>query len=167
MDMDSWSLIGGFGWMSGATSCAGGAGKSTSTWLEAELEQVCVPLPPWAIRAGARETIYFNPAEVNVAIVTCGGLCPGLNDVVQGLVNKLVQYGVPDGNILGIRWVPRECTACHQDGSAVGFVVTFSVSDGSQMSSGGFPTSWCTTVYQTTTSWVSGGSHMSCHQGAM
>jgi 6-phosphofructokinase len=36
--------------------------------------------------------------------VTCGGLCPGLNDVVQGLVNKLVDYGVPDSNILGIRY---------------------------------------------------------------
>ena len=62
-----------------------------------------MPLPPWAMRAGARETIYFNPAEVNVAIVTCGGLCPGLNDVVQGLVNKLSDYGVPDGHILGIK----------------------------------------------------------------
>ncbi len=63
-----------------------------------------MPLPAWAIRAGARETIYFNPAEVNVAIVTCGGLCPGLNDVVQGLVRKLEDYGVPDGNIMGIRY---------------------------------------------------------------
>ena len=65
--------------------------------------QVCVPLPPWAMRAGARDTIYYNPAEVNVAIVTCGGLCPGLNDVVLGLVNKLSDYGVPEGHILGIR----------------------------------------------------------------
>ena len=65
--------------------------------------QVCVPLPPWAVRAGARETIYHDPSTVNAAIVTCGGLCPGLNDVVQGLVRKLEDYGVPDGNILGIR----------------------------------------------------------------
>ena len=42
-----------------------------------------MPLPPWAVRAGARETIYFDPSKVNAAIVTCGGLCPGLNDVVQ------------------------------------------------------------------------------------
>lgn len=69
-----------------------------STWV-----QVCVPLPPWAVRAGARETIYHDPSTVNAAIVTCGGLCPGLNDVVQGLVRKLEDYGVPDGNILGIR----------------------------------------------------------------
>ena len=65
--------------------------------------QVCVPLPPWAMRAGARDTIYYNPTEVNVAIVTCGGLCPGLNDVVLGLVNKLSDYGVPEGHILGIK----------------------------------------------------------------
>lgn len=66
--------------------------------------QVCVPLPPWAVRAGARENIYYNPSEVHAAIVTCGGLCPGLNDVVLGLVNKLSDYGVPEGNIMGIRF---------------------------------------------------------------
>ena len=65
-----------------------------------------MPLPPWAVRAGARKDIYYNPAEVNVAIVTCGGLCPGLNDVVQGLVRKLEDYGVPEGNILGIKCAP-------------------------------------------------------------
>ena len=36
--------------------------------------------------------------------MTCGGLCPGLNDVVQGLVNKCTDYGVPEGNIIGIRY---------------------------------------------------------------
>ncbi|KAK9794015.1 hypothetical protein WJX73_001029 [Symbiochloris irregularis] len=71
---------------------------------DADLDEVCVPLAPWAMRAGARETIYFNPKDTNVAIVTCGGLCPGLNDVVQGLVRKLEDYGVPEGNILGIRY---------------------------------------------------------------
>ena len=61
-------------------------------------------LPPWAIRSGARETIFFDPAQVTAAIVTCGGLCPGLNDVVAGLVNKLESYGVPSGKILGIKY---------------------------------------------------------------
>lgn len=74
--------------------------------------QVCVPLPPWAIRAGAREEIYHDPSTVNAAIVTCGGLCPGLNDVVQGLVRKLEDYGVPDGNILGIRSAPCSPALC-------------------------------------------------------
>lgn len=67
-------------------------------------DEVCIPLPTWAFRAGARETIYMNPKETKVAIVTCGGLCPGLNDVVQGLVKKCTDYGVVDGNILGIRF---------------------------------------------------------------
>eukprot|EP00798_Chlamydomonas_sp_ICE-L_P022355 gene22355-29450_t len=68
------------------------------------MDQMSAPLPPWAIRAGARKQIYFEPSQVTAAIVTCGGLCPGLNDVVAGLVNKLSDYGVPDGNILGIKY---------------------------------------------------------------
>jgi 6-phosphofructokinase 1 len=73
-------------------------------WMEASLEQLSTPLPPWAIRAGAREVIYHDPRHTTAAIVTCGGLCPGLNDVVAGLVNKLTDYGVPEGNVLGIRY---------------------------------------------------------------
>ncbi|GAB4815012.1 hypothetical protein N2152v2_002058 [Parachlorella kessleri] len=89
----------------GATCTAGnGATADEPAWLEASMEQVCMPLPPWAVRAGARETIFWNPKDVHVAVVTCGGLCPGLNDVVQGLVNKCTDYGVPEGNILGIRY---------------------------------------------------------------
>lgn len=34
-------------------------------------------------RAGPREKIFFKPEEVKAAIVTCGGLCPGLNDVIR------------------------------------------------------------------------------------
>jgi len=71
---------------------------------DGDLVEECVELPPWSVRAGARETIYYNPESVNAAIVTCGGLCPGLNDVVQGLVSKLEDYGVPKGQILGIRY---------------------------------------------------------------
>ena len=53
--------------------------------------------------AGPRERIFFDPAETRAAIVTCGGLCPGLNDVVRALVMVLSHaYGVR--NILGIRY---------------------------------------------------------------
>ena len=46
-------------------------------------------------KAGPRENIYFNPAHVNAAICTCGGLCPGLNDVVRAVVRCLYyRYGV-------------------------------------------------------------------------
>lgn len=45
--------------------------------------------------AGAREMIYHDPAWTRAAIVTCGGLCPGLNDVIKGLVQVLwFDYGV-------------------------------------------------------------------------
>lgn len=44
---------------------------------------------------GPRRKIYFDPAKTRVGIVTCGGLCPGLNDVIRGLVLELTDaYGV-------------------------------------------------------------------------
>jgi 6-phosphofructokinase 1 len=53
--------------------------------------------------AGPREKIFFDPAKVNAAIVTCGGLCPGLNDVIYSIVMSLWhRYGVH--RITGIRY---------------------------------------------------------------
>ena len=53
--------------------------------------------------AGPRERIYFHGPDVVAGIVTCGGLCPGLNDVIRGLVMALwSRYGVR--NILGFRY---------------------------------------------------------------
>jgi 6-phosphofructokinase 1 len=53
--------------------------------------------------AGPREKIYFSPSHVHAGIVTCGGLCPGLNDVIRSLVRSLWQlYGVR--RISGIRY---------------------------------------------------------------
>jgi 6-phosphofructokinase 1 len=53
--------------------------------------------------AGPRNKIYFDPKKLKCAIVTCGGLCPGLNDVIRGVVMALYHmYGVR--NILGIRY---------------------------------------------------------------
>lgn len=54
-------------------------------------------------KAGSREKIYFNTVDTRVAIVTCGGLCPGLNDVIRSLVMSLhYNYGVKD--VLGIKY---------------------------------------------------------------
>lgn len=54
-------------------------------------------------RAGAREDLFFDPATTRAAIVTCGGLCPGINNVIRSLVLELIHnYGVHD--ILGIRY---------------------------------------------------------------
>ena len=45
------------------------------------------PIHPDTIElAGPREKIYFNPAHVHAAICTCGGICPGLNNVVRAVV---------------------------------------------------------------------------------
>ncbi len=46
-------------------------------------------------KAGPREKIYFNPEHVTAGICTCGGLCPGLNDVIRAVVRCLWnRYGV-------------------------------------------------------------------------
>ncbi len=53
--------------------------------------------------AGPREKIFFNPEEITSAIVTCGGLCPGLNDVIRSIVMESF-YGYNSKKILGIRY---------------------------------------------------------------
>lgn len=46
---------------------------------------------------GPRSKIFFNPATTRVGVVTCGGLCPGLNDVIRAVVLELnTHYGVHD-----------------------------------------------------------------------
>jgi 6-phosphofructokinase 1 len=62
--------------------------------------------------AGPREKIFFDPGKTSAAIVTCGGLCPGLNDIIRGVVMELFhRYGVT--RIFGLRYgyeglIPRQ-----------------------------------------------------------
>jgi len=54
-------------------------------------------------KAGPKENIFFEPAKTKVAIVTCGGLCPGLNNVIRSLVNELhYRYGI--SRVIGIQY---------------------------------------------------------------
>ncbi|MBB6207629.1 ATP-dependent 6-phosphofructokinase [Borreliella lanei] len=54
-------------------------------------------------KAGPREKIYFVPRHVKAAITTCGGLCPGFNDVIRSIVRTLWKiYGVR--NIYGVKF---------------------------------------------------------------
>jgi len=54
-------------------------------------------------KAGPRQQIYFAPSHVHAGIVTCGGLCPGINDVIRAIVRCLwFRYGVR--RITGIRY---------------------------------------------------------------
>ena len=54
-------------------------------------------------RSGPREHLFFEPAKTKVAIVTCGGLCPGLNNVIRSVYLQLhYHYGVPA--VMGVRY---------------------------------------------------------------
>ncbi|MEN6320055.1 MAG: ATP-dependent 6-phosphofructokinase [Syntrophaceae bacterium] len=53
--------------------------------------------------AGPREKIFFDPVQTKAAIVTCGGLCPGINDVIRAIIMELFyRYGVK--NAVGIKY---------------------------------------------------------------
>jgi 6-phosphofructokinase 1 len=59
--------------------------------------------PPQFETAGPREKIYFDPSKLKCGIVTCGGLCPGLNDVIRAIVLGLFyNYGVK--TVFGFRY---------------------------------------------------------------
>lgn len=54
------------------------------------------------LRAGPRKELHFNPKTVNACIVTCGGLCPGLNNVIREITRSLFYlYGI-EGKCYGI-----------------------------------------------------------------
>ncbi|MFV0436310.1 MAG: ATP-dependent 6-phosphofructokinase [Desulfopila sp.] len=69
--------------------------------IEPYLEQGLV-LPAFEI-AGPRRNLFFDPQVLGCGIVTCGGLCPGLNDVIRAIVLSLYHhYGVR--KVFGFRY---------------------------------------------------------------
>lgn len=59
--------------------------------------------PPCFEVAGPREHIYFDASKLKCGIVTCGGLCPGINDVIRAIVMSLFyHYGVK--TVFGFRY---------------------------------------------------------------
>ena len=59
--------------------------------------------PPTIESAGPRQMLFFDPAKIACGIVTCGGLCPGLNDVIRAVVLSLRRhYGV--SRVYGFRF---------------------------------------------------------------
>src|SRR6476659_2923948 len=63
--------------------------QELKTWLGKGVE------PPAMETAGPRRTLFFDPTKVSCGIVTCGGLFPGLNDVIRSIVLSLYHhYGV-------------------------------------------------------------------------
>jgi 6-phosphofructokinase 1 len=75
-------------------------------WVLGEAELNIARTEPFEIqlfeKAGPREHLYFNPQNTTAAIVTCGGLCPGLNDVIRSLYMGL-HFNYRAARVLGIR----------------------------------------------------------------
>ncbi|MDH3253533.1 MAG: ATP-dependent 6-phosphofructokinase [Acidobacteriota bacterium] len=59
--------------------------------------------PPSFEAAGPRRDLFFSPEQVSCGIVTCGGLCPGVNDVIRSIV-LTVSHGYGVRRILGFRY---------------------------------------------------------------
>jgi 6-phosphofructokinase 1 len=85
-------------------------------------------------RAGPREQIYFDPAQTRAAMVTCGGLSPGLNNVIRSMFLELhykhqvkeilgFQYGYrgmnPSRDLDPIRMTPEFVRSIHTEGGSV------------------------------------------------
>jgi 6-phosphofructokinase 1 len=81
--------------------------------------------------AGPRKKIYFPPEKVRMAIVTCGGLCPGLNNVIRDLV-MTSSYHYKVKNIIGFRYgyrgiaqgdfielIPDQVSEIHEQGGSI------------------------------------------------
>lgn len=94
----------------------------------------CDDKPPSLEKAGPRGKLFFDPARTTVGIVTCGGLCPGLNDVIRGITMvSWYRYGIR--RILGLRYgyaglvpanvyepltlTPKVVEDIHQDGGTI------------------------------------------------
>jgi len=52
--------------------------------------------------AGPRSRLFFNPPQTRAGIVTCGGLCPGLNNVIRSIFHEL-HHGYGVGEVTGFR----------------------------------------------------------------
>jgi len=76
------------------------------TWVRYEIEVPPGGAPEEGLlfeKAGPREHIYFDPKQTKTAIVTCGGLCPGLNNVIRSVFLELHHnYGAAE--VLGLRY---------------------------------------------------------------
>ena len=102
--------------------------KTVQAALAAGKQPACFEL------AGARRKIFFDPAKLSCGMVTCGGLCPGLNDVIRSIVFGLsYHYGVQ--TVWGFRFgyeglvarcgheplplTPDVVDAIHEDGGTI------------------------------------------------
>jgi 6-phosphofructokinase 1 len=84
--------------------------------------------------AGPREKVYFDPPKTKCALVTCGGLCPGLNDVIRSIVMEAhhhynvaatigIRYGlqgfIPKYGHDIMELTPKSVTSIHEFGGTI------------------------------------------------
>ncbi|OUS49238.1 putative phosphofructokinase [Ostreococcus tauri] len=108
--------------------------RTTGSSGEAASEEDVAFSDERAVRAGAREVIYYDPKKVRAAIVTCGGLCPGLNDVVRSITLTLEDYGVED--IVGIKYGFRGFFADPENALEAPMKLTSAIVDDIQITGG-------------------------------
>ncbi len=97
---------------------------------EAGSEQLLIPFE----EAGPREKVYFDPPKTKCALVTCGGLCPGLNDVIRSIVMEAhhhynvaatigIRYGlqgfIPKYGHDIMELTPEKVTSIHEFGGTI------------------------------------------------
>jgi 6-phosphofructokinase 1 len=85
-------------------------------------------------KAGPRQRLYFDPSKTKCAIVTCGGLCPGINDVIRAIVMEAhYHYGIrtvfgfrnglrgfiPDYGYDVVKLTPENVSSIHQFGGTI------------------------------------------------
>ncbi|MDR1894346.1 MAG: ATP-dependent 6-phosphofructokinase [Spirochaetales bacterium] len=85
-------------------------------------------------KAGPREMLYFSPGHVHAGIITCGGLCPGLNNVIRAIVRALwylygvkritgIRYGyrgfLPEYNLPTVELNPQQVEVIHEMGGTI------------------------------------------------
>jgi len=90
-------------------------GGADRVLLDDRFSRVAGTLPaeqPTFELAGPRDKTFFDPSKTRAGIVTCGGLCPGINNVLRGIVLELTHaYGVKD--IFGFRYGYEGLTKRH------------------------------------------------------
>ncbi|MGJ8737226.1 ATP-dependent 6-phosphofructokinase [Zobellia laminariae] len=102
--------------------------ENFNTCIENETSPACLE------KAGPREKLFFDSKKTTAAIVSCGGLCPGINNVIRGLVMALhyfygvkrilgVQYGyeglIPENGHEFIDLVPDKVKDIHEFGGTI------------------------------------------------
>lgn len=77
-------------------------GMDQGIQVDVIVKESSIPRQLAYVRAGPREVLHFDASRVTAAIVTCGGLCPGLNNVIRG-ITKTLMFQYKCKRIIGVK----------------------------------------------------------------